>query len=193
MTSRSIYLVRHGRSAHSLRGWHDRRSIERWLRAYEDVGLAEGELPPRPVRALAGRVAVVTTSDLRRARESTALLTDEVSVVHVSALLREMPLPIPDVGRLTLPIPLWAVAIGMHWMRERRRAIGRSPEQERAHQAALWLGSLAESHGSILALTHSAFRRELSEALVLDGWTAVGRRSSRPWSVWELTQRSADT
>lgn len=189
MTSRRIYLVRHGRSAHSLRGWHDRESIERWLRAYEDVGLAEGELAPRGVRELAARAGAVATSDLLRARESTALLVSEAAVVHSSALLREMPLPIPDVGRLKLPVPAWAVVIGAHWMHQRRRAMGHSPARERAREAALWLGSLAESHGSVLALTHSAFRRELSEALTQFGWRTEGRRSSRPWSVWELTQR----
>jgi hypothetical protein len=79
--------------------------------------------------------------------------------------------------------------IGVRWLRSLPHEAADSPARNQGREAALWLGELASEHGSVLAVTHGAFRRYLAAALVERGWTAApGRRSSRPWSGWELRQ-----
>ena len=184
--------MRHGQSTRLPSGWFDRATIERWLEQYEDAGLADGEQPTAAARALADCAGVIVASDMRRAVESSVLLAAGRHVVQ-SPLLREASLRIPALGPVRLPMLGWAVVTGAQWWRDRTRDRPESPSpaRTRAAEASRWLASLAESDGSVLAVTHSAFRRYLADALVADGWVpAPEKRPGQMWSAWEFVRRA---
>ena len=84
----------------------DRAAVERWRAAYDAAGLRAGAEPPAAlVREVAG-AAVFAASDLPRARESAALLAGG-RPVQVSPLLREEPLPLPNLPGLRVPLAAW--------------------------------------------------------------------------------------
>ena len=185
-----IHLVRHGRTAHTQTGWFDHRAVDEWRIAYDAAGLLAGEAPPAALHAIAARAGIVVASDLPRAVETAALLLPE-GRIHHSPLLRETPLPIPALGGVRLPMSLWALAIGVTWLREMRRpeARARGEPWGRARGAAEWLESLADEHGTVLAVTHGAFRAYLATTLESRGWSrSPGRRRYHHWSSWELVR-----
>ena len=185
-----IHLVRHGRTAATQSGWLDHRAVDEWRVAYDAAGLVAGEAPPAALHAVAAQAGIVVASDLPRAIESASLLLPE-GRVHHSPLLRETPLPIPALAGVRLPMSLWALAIGVRWMHEMRQPDARRRDEPwgRSRQAAEWLESLADAHGSVLAVTHGAFRAYLATALETRGWSRTARRRRyNHWSAWELVR-----
>ncbi|MFP5246887.1 MAG: hypothetical protein ACLGH0_09350 [Thermoanaerobaculia bacterium] len=171
-----IVLIRHGESAHVLRERVDRDGFLRWLETYDLAGLAEGEAPPSSLRSIEGHVVA---SDIRRAHESALMLAANVVT---SPLLREVELDVPRCGGLRLPMSLWGLVVGLRWKFGARHGL------ERAREAARWLASLAEEHGTVVAVTHGAMRRLIADALVEDGWTCAypEKRKWATWSAWTL-------
>ena len=181
-----IVLVRHGRSAHIERQRVDRNGFLQWLDAYDRAGLDPNDAPPPELRELARR-AFVVTSDVTRARESAALLSNSATP---SPLLRETQLPIPSFAGWRLPMRVWSIAIGVLWIwRMRRGDATLRAELERAREAAKWLIALAQEQETVLAVTHGAVRRYLANALLAEGWTCVYPRRNKwaEWSAWELS------
>jgi broad specificity phosphatase PhoE len=187
---RRLLLVRHGRSAHVHRGWIDRAGLDAFFTAYDAAGVAADDAPPPALRTLAHEVGLVVTSDLPRARASAErLLSVEAALrAPASPLLREIPLPLPAWTGVRLPLAAWALAVGAGAVWRRVRTVP-PPDAvtAQAREAAAWLGTLADAHGSVLAVTHAAFRGHLARALAAEGWSGPRRRSHRHWSAWELT------
>lgn len=187
-----IVLVRHGRSAHADKRWLSADGMREWMRAYDAAGIVPADVPPPALVELAGCCDVVVASDLPRAVASAARLADADRVV-VSPLLREAPLetatqPLPRLGGVRLPLLAWALVLG-----------GRSAAAEwrgappigvddavlaRADEATRWLAGLAPPGSRVIAVTHTLFRRVLSEALVRQGWQRPAERERRTWSAW---------
>ena len=180
-----IALVRHGRSSHVHAGWINANGFRAWRAAYEAAGICEGECAPAPLRALARDAAVVVASDAARALASARLLAPGREIV-VSPVLRELDLEGPDLGRLSLPLAGWALAVGGRMLAAKVR--GQYPsaaEAARINDAAAWMQQLAAQHAFVLAVTHASFRRRLAGRLVRSGWRPeAGRRSVRHWSAW---------
>ncbi|HUR80075.1 MAG TPA: hypothetical protein VM733_04885 [Thermoanaerobaculia bacterium] len=171
---RTIVLVRHGRSAHVHTGWVNVAEFRRWREAYEAAGIVDDERPPMMTDG-----GVVVASTAPRAVQSARLLRDEVIV---SPLLRELDLEPPHIPRVRLPMIGWALLIGL-------RARATPAEKERATDAAEWLSQLAQTHGSVVAVTHAAVRAEIARALVSIRWRRDGpHRSRRHWSAWTLSR-----
>ena len=198
-----IVLVRHGRSAHVDRRWLTADGMREWMRAYDAAGIAPDDAPHPGLLELAACCDVVVASDLPRAVASAARLAGAERVV-TSPLLREAPLetatqPLPRLGGARLPLMAWALVLG-----------GRSAAAEwrgappigvddavlaRADEAARWLAGLATPGPAapgapgapgkrVIAVTHTLFRRVLSEALVRQGWQRPAERTRRTWSAW---------
>ena len=183
-----ILLVRHGRSAHILRGLLSRDDVESWRIAYDIAGLMPHESPPPALLQRVADASLVVSSDLPRAIESAALLRPGRQCEQ-SPLLRETPLPIPAIGA-RLPLPLWGALIALNWLRD--PVNGFADTRVRSVEAARWLSELADSHESIVAVTHGAFRRYLAEALLSFGWIQSGKRSFAHWSAWELSRPGSE-
>ena len=189
-----IILVRHGRSAHVARGWHDVDGVRRWIVAYDAAEIALHHPPPSELVALARAADLVVASDLPRARASAALLAGGREV-GTSALLREAPLetpelPLPRLAGVRLPLVGWALVFGLRWLRASRR--GAPPPGvdaaalARADEAAGWLAAPAEEHGRVLVVTHATFRLLVAASLGRRGWRGPERRPFREWSAWRL-------
>ena len=163
----------------------DHASLKKWFAAYDAASLHPADLPPPHVVALAQNARVVVTSDLPRAVASARALRAEF---ETSELLRESVLPIP-LFPLRLPLMFWATATGIRWYLAMRRGEWPTPdERERAARAAEWLGERAGEE-TVLAVTHSVFRRALAEELLRQGWVVSERwRGNRYWSVLTLTR-----
>ena len=180
-------LVRHARSSHVHAGWIDATGFRVWREAYEGAGIDAGERAPSHLEQLALRADRVLSSDAPRALASARLLVPGREIV-VSALLRELDLRGPRLGRLRLPLAAWALAVGGRALALTLR--GQYPsaaEAERVARAAAWVEELCGRQGLIVAVTHASFRRHLAARLVQAGWQAEpGRRSVRHWSTWFL-------
>ena len=186
-----IHLVRHGRSAHVHSGWIDSQGFRAWREAYESAGIVADELPPQPLMQIAADAGVVVSSDTPRARQSAALLAPG-RAVESSPLLRELDLFGPSLGRLRLPLPLWALAVGLRaGLLKVRGKYPSAAERTRVLAAAEWLTGLARAHGSVVAVTHASFRGKLSNQLLDLGWTREGKEKSlRHWSAWSFHARN---
>lgn len=185
-----IHLVRHGRSAHVHSGWIDSQGFRTWREAYESAGILAGELPPQALMRLAADAGVVVSSDTPRARQSAALLAQDREF-ESSPLLRELDLLGPPLGRLRLPLPLWALAVGLRaGLLKVRGKYPSEAERTRVLATAEWLQELARTHGSVVAVTHASFRGKLSSRLLAQGWTREGNEKSlRHWSAWSFHRR----
>ena len=108
---------------------------------------------------------------------------------------------VPAWERVRLPLPAWALVLGARWIQGARR--GEAPitaARERAAEAAEWLGSLAGSDRSVLAVTHATARSLIADALETRGWVRAdgswhGVRRYLPqryahWSAWALVRAS---
>ncbi len=187
---RRIALVRHARSAHVHTGWIDATGFEAWREAYEAAGIREDERVPGHLSQLARRADWLIASDAPRAIATARLLAPGREIT-VSPLLRELDLESPNLGGLRLPLTAWAFAVGGRILLQTlRRQDPSAAEAARVHSAAAWLEDLAARHSLVVAVTHGAFRRQLSARLLQTGWQAeAGRRSVRHWSAWLFRRR----
>jgi hypothetical protein len=112
--------------------------------------------------------------------------------VEYSSLFREIPLRIPELGRVRAPFLVWSLGIHVQWgmdiVRGRDVPTG---ERQRVEEAAAWCERVCCEHGAeaVLAMvTHGVFRRALAHRLVTAGWRLSGLRRYVPWSAWTLTR-----
>jgi broad specificity phosphatase PhoE len=181
-----IILVRHGRSAHiESPGWIDVDGVHGWQGAYDATGILAESVPPRALVDVAASAGCLITSDMPRALASAERLAPG-KVARVSPLLREMHLEIPRWVRARWPLPVWAVCIHLHWLvRERRGEIAAPSERQRAADAVALLDDASREAGTVVAVTHGAFRRLLALQLVAAGWRAERRVGGyQNWSSW---------
>ena len=183
--------MRHGRSAHVQVGWIDAEGFRRWRQAYEAAGIATGEQAPADVAKLAGGAQLVVASDAARAVESARLLFPGRELI-MSPLLRELDLDCVSLGRLRLPLPAWALAVGCRMVAEKLH--GRYPaahEFARIADAATWLDELSTRNRLIVAVTHASFRKRLAARLLALGWqNDTGERTLKHWSAWSFRRGS---
>lgn len=180
-----IVLVRHGRSRHVHAGWIDASGFHRWREAYEAAGIDERDAPAADLQAVASTAGIVVSSDVPRAIESAKRLAPGREIT-ISPILHELELAPPNL-RVRLPMAAWALAFGVRWLiRAALRRPHESPaEVRRARDAAQWLGNLAETHGTVVAVTHHSFRALLSRRLIEQGWRCeIPRKRMSHWSAW---------
>lgn len=156
-----------------------------WIRSYDEAPIDVTLLPPADLRARVAAVGCVTTSPLRRSRESAALLAPGRPVI-CDALFAEAGVP------STIPLSLaraprfWTLLFRVAWycglsqgaesVRDARR---------RARRAAERLAELAREHGSVGLIGHGEINRMIARALRRMGWQGSGSGRAY-WSVVEL-------
>jgi broad specificity phosphatase PhoE len=184
-----VLLIRHGRTSHVHEGGLlDRAGIERWRRACDLAGLAEGDAPSPHLAAEVAQAEVLAASDMPRAVTSVAALAPGRTFT-VSTLLREVPLPIPPVP-IRAPLAVWNALIHLRWGIDILRGCDASREaRSQAEAAATWCVVAARQarSGTIAVVTHGVFRRLLARQLLAEGWRfEPGPRSYGHWSTWRL-------
>jgi broad specificity phosphatase PhoE len=195
MPDRRIVLIRHGPSSHVHRGAMNAAQFVQWREAYEAAGLNPHETAPSELQQLAAIAGALVASDARRAIESAKLLAPDREWT-VSAQLRELDLPPPQLGFVRLPLIAWALAFGMRMLVRmiRRRPQIAPHETERVRSAVQWLSELADQHGTVVVVTHASFRGELGRELKRRGWRAGAPRGrARHWSAWLYTRAEVNS
>lgn len=190
-----IVLIRHGPSAcPSPQGLLDRSAVERWRTAYEAAGITPQEPPPRALTDLVTAADVAVASDVPRGVASASLLWPGRSVEY-SALFREIPLRIPELGGVRLPFAVWSFGIHVQWGLDivRGSDVG-AGDGQRVADAAMWCDRACRDHGAhavVAMVTHGVFRRALARRLVRIGWRLASSRRYHPWSAWTLMRSPA--
>ena len=184
-----ILLIRHGPSAHpDMAGMLDNAAIEEWRTSYDAAGIMDVPPPAETLEKIAS-VDRVVTSDLPRTVATAARLFPGKEI-ESSSLLREVPLPIPTLGGVRAPFPIWAGVISLRWGIDILRGQDCPPEfEERVRAAVQWCERQQHESGesaTLAVVTHGVMRRLLATRLCEVGWSAQGRRSYAPWSAWEL-------
>jgi broad specificity phosphatase PhoE len=182
-----IVLVRHGPSAGVMDGRsRDRAEVASWLDARDAVGIEPQSQPPSRLTRLAGEATHLIASNLPRAIESAQRLANGRQI-HVSPLLREIPLAIPNVsGRF--PLWMWGTLIHLRWSyRIARGTDASAADVARAAAAVEWLAPFSSSDTLVVVVTHGVFRRLMAKQLTLVGWKSDGRHGGySPWSSWHF-------
>ena len=182
-----IILVRHGPSAHIGEGGVvDYTAINEWRATYDAAGIRADAEPPPALCDLVANARHLVSSDLLRAIQSAKRLAPGREV-HVSELLREAPLAIPN-WPTRLPLLGWAMVIHLAW--QYRIVRGADPpevDRARAATAADWLTGLVSDGSTAVVVTHGVFRRLLALDLVGRGWKARRDGGYRHWSAWLLS------
>jgi broad specificity phosphatase PhoE len=184
-----VLLIRHGRTSHVHEGGLlDRAGIERWRKACDLAGIADGDHPSPHLAAEVMQADVLAASDLPRAVTSVAMLAPGRTFT-VSTLLREIQLPIPS-APLRAPLAVWNALIHARWGLDILRGRDVSKEaKSQAEAAATWciVAAREARTGTIAVVTHGVFRRLLAKQLVHEGWRyEPGPRSYDHWSTWRL-------
>lgn len=177
-----VTLVRHGAPVRCHAGWLTRAGYDAWGRAYAAAGLRDGAAPPARLVALADEAALVVSSDLRRARESAALLRPGAPD-EVWPLLREADLPAPALaGTVRLPLLAWLVAGRVGWGGGRLAGVEPiAAARGRAAEAARVL-ERAAAGGPVVAVGHAVFHGLVAGALRRRGWRGPWWWAGRYWA-----------
>lgn len=166
----------------------DRSGVEAWRVAYDAADIQADARPPASLVRLASNATHLIASDLPRALGSARRLGSPRAILG-SELLRESPLTIPNWG-IRMPLGVWGMLISAAWFYRIARGTDMSDaERARTSAAADWLVGMAPAKATLLAVTHGAFRRMLSNELAKRGWTCTERQGGyRTWSAWTFIQ-----
>jgi broad specificity phosphatase PhoE len=176
-----------------MSGMLDHAAIEQWRTSYDAVGIAADSTPPAELVEKIARADRLVASDLPRTMESAARISPG-KPVEPTPLLREVPIPIPTLGGVCAPFPLWATVISLQWGFDILRGQDCPEEyEERVRAAVEWCEERRREAGesaTLAVITHGVMRRLLTTRFCESGWAVVGRRSYAVWSAWELTRSS---
>jgi broad specificity phosphatase PhoE len=187
-SARRLVLVRHGESSHVHRGGLlGAADVQRWRDAYDLAGISDRSAPPPALMRRVAEASGIIASDLPRAISSAQRLANGRSIA-TSSLLREIPIPIPDLS-VRIPLAAWGAAMHLAWSYRIVRGRDATPEHlARVSAAASWLRDAIEP-GVTIVVTHGVFRRLLGQELVRSGWTSEGReRGYAHWSAWTFAR-----
>lgn len=184
-STQRIVLVRHGRPHVRFSERIPGYGFEDWLRRYDEAPLDPRVSPPRATVELAGTVAHVVTSDLRRSVETARAIAPDLAP-PARAELREAGLSSPTFARPVLPAGLWGAMARVAWF------AGWAPRSEsirdargRAVSGALELSALAERHGSVLFVGHGILNAMIARSLRGAGWRGPRRPAGSFWAATE--------
>lgn len=176
-----IVLGRHGKSVLSRRVTLNWREYRTWWARYDSVGLADGQVPPKAVKDIAGSADVVMCSTLRRAQETARMAAGREPDFSMSLLI-EAPLPSPPLGPIKLHPTVWGTLARICWW------LGYSDGQESAYAARLRASSAAsmlEEHANggklVYVAAHGWFNRMIRVELKRRGWRCTENQGDLHW------------
>ncbi len=187
-----VHFVRHGKPDIRRDVRLSRSEFREWWHRYDEVGLAPGETPPEDLLEIANECAVIISSTMPRACQTSELISNGREVI-VSELFREAPLPPPLVipGLRTTSL-YWGILSRIVWWLG-YSAGGESCRQAkvRARMAADFLLKHHEEKGDVMVCAHGWFNRMTAKELRRRGWTRKGYGGDRYWGVRSYLSPSA--
>lgn len=179
----AIILIRHGPIALDLDRPVEAGRFVDLLDAADASGIRPDCRPPAVLLRLVRNADCFLSSDLRRSRESAALIA-QGRTVPADPLYREVAL------RFRLPGTLRLRPATFAWILRLLRRVGLHGDGEsikevrhRAAEAAAALGTLTASHPTVVLLAHAMINCQIARALRQEGWKGPRRPGSRHWEA----------
>jgi broad specificity phosphatase PhoE len=178
-----ITLIRHGPITLDLEQPVAARNFVEVVDQADASGIRPDVPPPAELLEAVRNADCFLSSDLRRSRESAALVA-QGKPVQADPLYREIPLRCHLPGTLRLPALSY-----FRFLRLLRRwglsfdgeSVGQT--RQRADEAAAALEALATAHGSVVLVAHAMINRQIALALRRRGWRGPERPSSENWGA----------
>jgi broad specificity phosphatase PhoE len=181
----TIVLARHGEPDISRDVRLSAAEYRVFWAAYEETGLAPGQVPPDPLLAHAGAAEVLICSTRPRAIESAAAVAAG-RVVSRDAVFIEAPLPPPRLpGFVRLSPKVWGFIARFWWWFFNHHDGEESRDQAlaRAERAADLLEGHAAEGRDVVLLAHGFFNHMIGDALRRRGWRLVRGDGWKYWSI----------
>jgi broad specificity phosphatase PhoE len=188
--TKAIIIVRHGRPLlESCPDMHTRvtgHGYNAYIREYDQCTVDPSHPPPPELIETVRTASRCVSSDLRRARDSAALITPRE--IEFRSSLREAALPPTTRVQSYRPLGLWMLSSRVRWLFgmvgqvETRRAFVR-----RIECAATELDQEATRDGPTVVVAHGLTNRYLARSLTSLGWRPR-EESHRHWGVTRVTR-----
>lgn len=178
-----IALLRHGKPTVTENDKLSAIEYTGYMRQYDDAGIDLAHPPPKEVSRRAETSSVILCSDLPRAIESAKTLSNSHEVV-VDSVFREITMPSINMNTFKFSAKTWGVISRAVWF------LGYSngsesfrQAKERAATAAKQLIGLAETHGSVVLVSHGFVNYFIGRALLANGWEGPSIPCWKYWGV----------
>jgi broad specificity phosphatase PhoE len=178
-----IILIRHGRPDIPVSPRTCQAGFRDYIGQYEAAGLNPQDTPPEELQDLVGELAVVFTSEKRRAQESAKALAPGAELI-IDPLFAEAPLAGPPLPLLRMRVTKWAVVARVLWYAGYHPGIENYRKaKHRASEAADVLVRRAASEGSAALVAHGYFNFLIGRELYRRGFRRSGSHRARFWNV----------
>lgn len=162
-------------------------ALRKWLIDYETSLLRDGAIHPPQLTELARRAGAIFASDAPRAQMSARAIAADLPIT-TSALFREIPMFIPEIGGTKLPVLGWALVLSAHAKIKGRWTLPNAPEiRTQVNDAARFLIDAADRQSLVVAVVHANIRVELARLLARSKWECNERTHRYAhWSAWHF-------
>lgn len=182
---KSITFVRHGVSICDESQKLNAEEYRSWLKQYDEVGILPADAMPKQTVAALEQANFVIVSDLRRAKDTLAILGSRGKESGQSPLLREASIPAPvfSIPFIKARPGVWNVMMRLFWLagyagndESYRQA------KKRAVEVARMLSCYTDEYEHVFVVGHGFFNRMVGKQLGSEGWELKGKRSHAHWS-----------
>lgn len=187
--NKTIIFIRHGKpmlhSLYSLMRPIKGIQFNQYCHEYEQSTIDPAYPPPKTVINIIGNACHYVSSDLRRAKDSSAMLPFINTVFYKS--LREAEMPQTRLTNLSLPLIAWMALSRIKWQAGMNGDDSESRQTfiTRIESACDLLHQTASEKQSIAVLSHGIAIHYLKQALIDKGWRS-GQTSLRHWGITRL-------
>lgn len=187
--NKTIIFIRHGkprlRSLYALMRPIKGKQFNQYRYEYDQSTIDPTFPPPETVINIIGNAHHYVSSDLRRARDSSAMLQFTNTAFYKS--LREAEMPQTDLTEISMPLIAWMVLSRIKW---RMGMTGGSSESRNAFLKRIQnicelLHQTSREKRSIAVVSHGITIHYLKQALTDKGWRSR-QMSMRHWGVTRL-------
>ena len=165
-----IMLVRHGEPALNKKGWRKRKEAEKFVRAYDSVGIYEPEYLPVSLRS--GEIDTILTSSLNRSISTAKYLAKDQISLKNDTLFREFERKVFSFPNIKLPLKFWTATSRVLWIGglNKKNIESFSQAKKRAKRGVARLEESAKKNGKTVLVSHGFLNRYLTKYLQKNGW-----------------------
>ena len=185
-----ISIARHGRPACGRARLMGHIEFAAWLRTFDGAAIDARLQPPAELLAAADSASLICCSELRRSRESAALVS-KGKVVVARNLFNEASIVTPSLPLVRLPPAGWIVLGRALWLLGYGLGVENKPAAvTRASTAARFLIEAAGDGNNVLLLGHGWISRYISAELTRAGWMKTAAHGVGYWCMRDYSNSS---
>jgi len=171
-----IHLIRHAKPDVKNKFLVNSRELQQWVTNYNNSDIILNEKKILYIKNKLNPNVLFISSTLVRAIKTAESIESGKSILTDSNFC-EAALPILNLRKITLPLPLWLVILRLLWI-FKFPFKGESYKEtgKRAQTAASKLEDMANEYNEIALFGHGFFNRLIIRALVKNKWKLVGKK-----------------